>query len=1016
MNGTSYSYRVSAVNANGEGPLSSAASATPLALVPPVQPLPTIDNFDRGFENPLSDAGRWSNGVNGSAETGLYVPSIWLACSKSTTCTSCETAPSTVRTRRCGDVSGASRRLEPASTVRPARSLERRATTDTCCAPTSLPEQTRSSSNVSTTTRSSLLKTINQELAAGDVLLLRVQGQILEAWRHDGSAWARLGFASDSTYAAGGYVGVGLRGTTGRLDDFGARTMGGGTSLPSAPASLAALSGDASVSLSWQAPSFDGGSPVTSYNVYRGTSAGSETFLANAGTATNYLDSGLVNGTSYSYRVSAVNANGEGPLSSAASATPLALVPPVQPLPTIDNFDRGFENPLSDAGRWSNGVNGSAETGLYVPSIWLACSKSTTCTSWRNSAQYGPDTEVWGRLSVLPGDSNQLRLYARLSQPGTTGYDGYMLRTNQLAGTDQVLIERVDDDTFVPLKTINQELAAGDVLLLRVQGQILEAWRHDGSAWARLGFASDSTYAAGGYVGVGLRGTTGRLDDFGARTMGAPPPDTEPPSAPGTLSATAVSPSQIDLSWGAATDNVAVTLYRIERCQGAGCSNFSQIATTASTSYPNSGLSPSTAYSYRVRAQDAVPNVGDYTNTASATTLAPPDTEPPSAPGTLNASAFSATQIELTWQAATDNVAVVLYRIERCEGAGCSNFAEIGLATSTSHMDTGLPPSTSYSYRVRAQDAVPNVGDFSNTASATTPAPPDTEPPSAPGTLSATAVSPSQIDLSWGAATDNVAVTLYRIERCQGAGCSNFSQIATTASTSYPNSGLSPSTAYSYRVRAQDAVPNVGDYTNTASATTQSVVVTPSEPLPILDSFNRRNENPLSDAGRWSNGVIGSSEAGLRVVSNTLACTKSTTCTAWRNNVTYGPDTEVWARVATLPGTGNQFRLYAALQQAGLSNHSGYMLRTNQLAGTDQLSLERIDGGAIVTRLTVAHELAVGDTVLLRVKAATLEAWVKRGATWSLLGSVVDTTYSAAGRVAVGIRGKNGRLDDFGAR
>ena len=49
----------------------------------------------------------------------------------------------------------------------------------------------------------------------------------------------------------------------------------------------------------------------------------------------------------------------------------------------------------------------------------------------------------------------------------------------------------------------------------------------------------------------------------------APPaPDTTPPSAPGTLTATAISSSRVDLSWGAATDNVAVTGYHIERCQG----------------------------------------------------------------------------------------------------------------------------------------------------------------------------------------------------------------------------------------------------------------------------------------------------------------------------------------------------------------------------------------------------------------------------------------------------------------
>ena len=51
--------------------------------------------------------------------------------------------------------------------------------------------------------------------------------------------------------------------------------------------------------------------------------------------------------------------------------------------------------------------------------------------------------------------------------------------------------------------------------------------------------------------------------------------DNQPPSAPGTLTATAASATQINLSWGAAIDNVGVTGYRVERCTGAGCTNFS---------------------------------------------------------------------------------------------------------------------------------------------------------------------------------------------------------------------------------------------------------------------------------------------------------------------------------------------------------------------------------------------------------------------------------------------------------
>ena len=100
-------------------------------------------------------------------------------------------------------------------------------------------------------------------------------------------------------------------------------------------------------------------------------------------------------------------------------------------------------------------------------------------------------------------------------------------------------------------------------------------------------------------------------------------PDTTPPSAPGTLTATAVSGTQINLSWGPATDNVGVTGYRVERCQGTGCTNFAQIATPAGTTYnDNTGLVPGTTYRYQVRAADGAGNLGPYSNVASATTLA----------------------------------------------------------------------------------------------------------------------------------------------------------------------------------------------------------------------------------------------------------------------------------------------------------------------------------------------------------------------------------------------------------
>ena len=108
---------------------------------------------------------------------------------------------------------------------------------------------------------------------------------------------------------------------------------------------------------------------------------------------------------------------------------------------------------------------------------------------------------------------------------------------------------------------------------------------------------------------------------------------------------------------------------------------------------------------------------------ASATTQ-PPDTQPPTAPGNLTATAVSGTQINLSWTASTDNVGVTGYLVERCQGAGSTSFCQIGTTTgtTTTYNDTGLTAGTTYSYRVRATDAAGNLSPYSNVATATTPA------------------------------------------------------------------------------------------------------------------------------------------------------------------------------------------------------------------------------------------------------------------------------------------------------
>ena len=104
----------------------------------------------------------------------------------------------------------------------------------------------------------------------------------------------------------------------------GAETNAVPVTVPGAPTGLAAVPGNGQVTLSWAAPASDGGSPVSGYIIYQGTSPGGETGTPVNGspvTATSYTVTGLTNGTTYYFKVVAVNAAGLSPLSEEASAT-----------------------------------------------------------------------------------------------------------------------------------------------------------------------------------------------------------------------------------------------------------------------------------------------------------------------------------------------------------------------------------------------------------------------------------------------------------------------------------------------------------------------------------------------------------------------------------------------------------------------------------------------------------------------------------------------------------------------
>ncbi|HEY2080437.1 MAG TPA: PKD domain-containing protein [Streptosporangiaceae bacterium] len=143
---------------------------------------------------------------------------------------------------------------------------------------------------------------------------------------------------------------------------------------PGAPQNLTAGAGNGQVSLSWQAPASNGGVNITSYKVYRGTSPGNETLLTSGGCSglgavLSCTDAGLTNGQVYYYKVSAVNALGEGAQSNEATATPSGGCPAAQLLGN-PGFETGTAAPWSaSSGVISNHSQEPPHSGTW--DAWL---------------------------------------------------------------------------------------------------------------------------------------------------------------------------------------------------------------------------------------------------------------------------------------------------------------------------------------------------------------------------------------------------------------------------------------------------------------------------------------------------------------------------------------------------------------------------------------------------------------------------------------------------------------------
>ncbi|MDQ7053070.1 MAG: fibronectin type III domain-containing protein [candidate division KSB1 bacterium] len=503
---------------------------------------------------------------------------------------------------------------------------------------------------------------------------------------------------------------------------------------PAAPSNLTATAVSTSqIDLSWT----DNSNNEDGFKIER-KDPGSTTFveIAQVGAnVTNYSDTGLNPNSTYTYRVRAFNADGNSGYSNEASATtqsagnnpPTATI--IQPV-AGKTYPRGQN--LCFYGEATDPEDGELPASQFE---WRAdLPNGVTDYLVAQGVKFGsanptlPGTYTL-KLIVTDFDGNQtittIQFTASNNAP-TNQPPTAVAQANPTAGVAPLMVQFNADNSSDPDGTLRYSWDFGDGNTSDKKNPT-HTYTNPGTYTAVLTVTDDNCATATDQVTITVN-------------SGTP----NPPAAPSNLTATAVSTSQIDLSWTDNSNNEDG--FKIER-KDPGSTTFVEIAQVGAnvTNYSDTGLNPNSTYTYRVRAFNADGNSG-YSNEASATTQSQPN--PPAAPSNLTATAVSTSQIDLSWTDNSNNEDG--FKIER-KDPGSTTFVEIAQvgANVTNYSDTGLNPNSTYTYRVRAFNADGNSG-YSNEASATTQSQPN--PPAAPSNLTATAVSTSQIDLSW---TDN---------------------------------------------------------------------------------------------------------------------------------------------------------------------------------------------------------------------------------------------------------------------
>ncbi len=607
-------------------------------------------------------------------------------------------------------------------------------------------------------------------------------------------------------------------------------TAAGGPTVPGAPTSPAATPGDGAATVTWSPPTIDGGSPVTGYNVYQGTTAGGEsTTPVNAAplsaSAATDLITGLTNGTTYFFTVTAVNAVGEGPASTEVSTTPTAASGPTVPgAPTSPAATPGdgaatvtWSPPTTDGGSAVTGYNvysgttagGESATPLN-PAPLSATAASYLISSLTNGTEYfftvtavnavgegPPSAEVTATpkasagptvpappvsLRAVSGDASATVTWTPPASDGGSPITGYNVYAGTTAGGESTT--PVNAKPLPPGTT--SDLVSGLT---------------NGTAY----FFTITAVNA-----VGESGPSAEVSTTPAAVSGA-----TAPSAPLHLKAKPGN-HKVTLTWEppASDGGSTVTGYDVYELCGYGPEKLANPLPLSAepTSYTVTGLANGVSCRFTVKAINAV-GISPASKSATATPHAPIVKTPPSPPRHLKAKGGNH-KVTLTWTppAFTGGSPITGYKvIERC-GYGPAKVADRHPLppSATSYRVTGLVNGVSCRFTVKAINAI-GTSAPSAPARATPHAPVLRTPPGAPRELTAAAGN-HEVTLSWSppASDGGSPITGYNVYVTCAPGSSwgapvNLHPLPATARGAVVT-GLTNGRKYRFTVKAINAV------------------------------------------------------------------------------------------------------------------------------------------------------------------------------------------------------------------